>query len=272
MQIIKTNKLAITAVFFIVAVVFWLFVHKPSVFISQSNTDINQAKSVFSNNGFNNAIDSLAKPVETTKLDTIASNNFPEIYNLTPEEEADAVAWLAAHGERRSSNNEYAGYDIETLKTLVKNGDLQAVDALGNAYLMSFGRDAADQFYMDMAARGLTHIFHSIGLNVSVFDYKNAQTTEEKSAAAIEVLALYNVAKLRGDRWINITMANSFVRMNNIQLSTDDKQKIELRSQEIYNQLQAKRTELGLGDFDNSVPQAVNKYFDRFEYLQSLSN
>ena len=31
--------------------------------------------------------------------------------------------------------------------------------------------------------------------------------------------------------------------------------------------MQQKRTELGLGDFDNSVPASVKKYFDQFDFL-----
>jgi hypothetical protein len=48
----------------------------------------------------------------------------------------------------------------------------------------------------------------------------------------------------------------------NGRLSKDEWQKVESQAQEIYQDLVNKRQELGLGEFDNSVPESVKKYFE----------
>lgn len=203
------------------------------------------------------------------KVSNVSPNSLPERYKLTASEESEAKAWVAKMGGLSKGNTEYAQYSPETLKKLAQEGDSQAIDALGAYYLKELGVDAAKQFYFDAAVQGATQVFTHLAKIESYYKYGNAASVEEKNASVIEVVALYNVAKLRGNRWPNITGADSFINMNKIQLSEDDVQKIELRSQEIYDQLQQKRTELGLGAFDNSVPDSVKKYFDRFEYLNS---
>lgn len=190
---------------------------------------------------------------------------------LTNEEKLEAEAWFSKKGQVGKVNSEYLAYSAETLEKLVKNGDVDAIVPLGFEYLRRSGPEAAYQFYLEMAARGYTHVFSQIGNLEASYKYEKASSAEEQSLAAMEVLAAYNVAKLRGDRWPNIADASFFVRRNKIELSEQDKRKIEVRSQEIYDQVQQKRVELGLGQFDNSVPESVKKYFDYLESVTSKS-
>jgi hypothetical protein len=198
-------------------------------------------------------------------------DNANNMYQLTPEEKLEAEAWFAAKGQIGKVNSEYITYGIETLEKLVKDGDVNAIVPLGFAYLRRSGPEVALQFYLDMAAHGYTHVFSEIARLETAYKYEKAVAAEEKLVSAFEVLANYNVAKLRGDSWPYIIGADFFVSRYNIQLSVEDKLKIESRSQEIYEQIQQKRTALGLGAFDNSVPQSVKKYFDRMEYYLNES-
>lgn len=67
---------------------------------------------------------------------------------------------------------------------------------------------------------------------------------------------------LRGDRLPAIIGSKDFIKINKLDLSIEDQQKIQARSQEIYADLVQKRSALGLGEFDNSVPDSVNRYLD----------
>jgi hypothetical protein len=58
------------------------------------------------------------------------------------------------------------------------------------------------------------------------------------------------------------------VANNNIQLTEEDKQLIETRAQEIYNNLSKHRDALSLDEFDNYVPESVNQYFGEVETIQ----
>lgn len=208
-------------------------------------------------------------------VDVSASSNstspLQKNYQLTTEEKMEAEAWFAAKGQIGKVNSEYLTYSIETLEKLVKDGDINAIVPLGFAYLRRSGPEVALQFYLDMAARGYTHVYSQIGNLETSYKFEKAASAEEMSLSAIEVLANYNVAKLRGDRWPNITDGQFFIQRYKVQLSAEDQQQIDVRSREIYDQVQQKRTELGLGNFDNNVPESVKKYFDRMEYYLNES-
>lgn len=56
--------------------------------------------------------------------------------------------------------------------------------------------------------------------------------------------------------------AYSYLKANNIEISSEDKASIQKRGKEIYSSLENERVSLGLSKFDNNVPVGVVKYFD----------
>ena len=269
---LKANTIKTFAFVFTFIIVALYFATRSSFFAIERNAVVNNTSTVVEPMAKSQSRADLSVSKNTMAFDVGSAaikpvEGFESTDKLTPREASEAKAWLASKGHIGQVNSEYLTYNIETLDKLVNSGDVQAIVPLGLAYLRRSGIDTANQFFLDMAARGYTHVFNTMGSFLETDRNNNSVTTEEKASSAIEILANYNVAELRGDRWPNIASANSFIRSNNIQLSDEDLQKVNARSQEIYNQMQQKRTELGLGDFDNSVPASVKKYFDQFDFL-----
>ena len=91
--------------------------------------------------------------------------------------------------------------------------------------------------------------------------YQNSPE-EKKRPVLIEAAAYISVAASRGDlynfKYMGIGLYESRF---NMKLSESDLNLVSSRAQEIYNSLESQRIELGLGQFDNSIPPAIKEYF-----------
>lgn len=189
-----------------------------------------------------------------------------------PMESEELVRWRLDRGYPDDSNP-YDSYDETTLKALVDAGDIRAMHTLANIYaqagnLSDSDREAIADLYRKAALYGSTFAFLHLGVQQESA-YANLSTDDPKRhATALEILATYNVAALRGDRMPNIARGNHFVEQNNIQLSEEDRQYIDSRSHEIYTNLSKHRYALALDEFDNEVPDAVQQYFSDVESIQ----
>jgi hypothetical protein len=186
----------------------------------------------------------------------------------SPQNKAEINAWLSARGYRPNFTDidEYASYDKATVEQLAQNGDIRAMQRLGDLLLgVDAGFAKSKSAFTDAAVHGSTAAMEAIGTVLESFVYSNAKTVLEKREAVLDVLAWYNAAALRGDRLPISESAGSFIRINKIGLSDQDRVEIQARSQKIYDDLLQKRRALGLGEFDNTVPDSVNKYFDFLE-------
>lgn len=183
----------------------------------------------------------------------------------SPQNAAEVNDWFGARGYDfgKGSNNEYASYDIDTLEKLAQAGDVRAMKYWGKAvYGTVGGFEKAKASYINAAIHGSTDAINAVGLAMESSLYSNAKLAEEKNIAALEILAWYNAAALRGDRLPAIIGSKDFIKINKLDLSEEDQQKIQTRSKEIYDDLVQKRRALGLDEFDNSVPDSVNRYLD----------
>lgn len=189
-----------------------------------------------------------------------------------PIESEELIEWRLERGYPDEANS-YDNYDEATLNTLADSGDVRAMHTLAEQYarrgnLSDEDKKAVADIYRAAALHGSTFAFLHLGIqqeatfgNLSADDPKRHET-------AIEILATYNVAALRGDKMPNIARGNHFVAQNNIQLTEEDKQQIQSRSQDIYNNLARHRYALSLEEFDNSVPESVSQYFSEVEAVQ----
>lgn len=189
-----------------------------------------------------------------------------------PVESEELIEWRLERGYP-DENNSYNGYDEVTLNTLADSGDIRAMHKLAEHYASRDNLSDADKavisdIYREAAVYGSTFALLYLGVqqesayaNLSADDPKRHET-------AIEILSTYNLAALRGDKMPNISRASYFLSQNNIQLSDEDKQTIQSRSQEIYNNLARHRYALSLDEFDNSVPESVSQYFSEVEAVQ----
>lgn len=194
----------------------------------------------------------------------------------TPAETAEVKKWFAQHGELFGEVDlEYQSYDENTLRSLGGNGDIRALHRLAEIcldkdhyMLEGYGPAAAEGHLWMAAILGSSKALADLALmhDVRVFGAPNMSDAEKRSVA-IEVLARYNAASLRGNRYPNINDASAFKETYQIDLSAGEQVLVNQRSKEIYENMSAKRRELGLNEFDNSVPDSVSNFFTSQELI-----
>lgn len=206
-----------------------------------------------------------AKPVIS------AMNSLDEEIKI-PLESEELVRWRLERGYPDESNS-YDSYDEATLNALAETGDVRAIHKLAEFYgsrgeLSDAEREVVASLHRRAALYGSTFAFLYLGIEKESAYTRLPQDDPKRHATAIEILATYNVAALRGDKMPNLARGKHFVSNNNIQLTEEDKQLIEARAQEIYNNLSKHRDALSLDEFDNYVPESVNQYFGEVETIQ----
>lgn len=159
------------------------------------------------------------------------------------------------------SIDEYASFDMDTLRQLKEAGDLRA-----NSHYMRKLADGTKEGYfkmrdeaMDLAAKGSIEALELCGLLTKSSGGRHTGVSERQSE--LDYLVWYKTAELRGNR-LPMIGAYGQIEVGGIApLSKAEWQQVDERAQELYQSLLKKRKEMGLGDFDNSVPDEVKKYF-----------
>ncbi len=193
----------------------------------------------------------------------------PEIKTLagTPSEAEVVRKWEESRGRfDEESLKDYAGYDLDTLRSLVANGDVKAMIALARLYVSEqYAGEYGVKYSMPLlkvaAIHGSSYAMELYAIQYEAEHFVNG--TSDRNVL-LETLSWNNAAALRGDVYPN-NSATLDLRRKNIQLSANEIQSIRNRSEEIYQQLLSERKNMGLGDFDNSVPVEVQKYFAYLE-------
>ncbi|QEY17173.1 hypothetical protein D0C16_15015 [Cellvibrio sp. KY-GH-1] len=182
---------------------------------------------------------------------------------------AKIMSWFSARGnysfygpdEKRDIQN----YDLETLKKLSDSGDIRAMHELANRAETIEG---ANSILYRAAIFGSTAAISQIGSSIESWQNIDQLPDDQRNAFIVEALAHYEAATLRGDWWGSINDGGSLKRRYSYQPDEHDMARIRNRAKEIYDELQRQRTDLGLGDFDNTVPDEVMKFYE--EMLRPL--
>lgn len=195
-----------------------------------------------------------------------ASDEYPTIMG-SPQMAQEIKDWHRSRGYYVMNffgfpEDEYASYSMDTLRHLKESGDLRAhaffarklSDGTQEGYLKS-----RDEF-MELAARGSIEALHLSGFLTKSSDGRFTGLTKRENV--LDYLALYKVAEMRGSRLPMIEAYSSIEYGEVPPLSKVEWQQVEARAKEVYEGLAKKRQELGLGDFDNSVPDSVKMYFE----------
>lgn len=222
-----------------------------------------------SEQGLNDAKERLPKKIEVTSSIANANlNHIAEDKNWNPI--GDAVSseeikeWFAARGNYSffspDSLSDYQGYDIETLTRLSDSGDIKAMHVLA---------DRANNFsdlrsiLFKASIYGSTEALIQLGsLNENDEGNIGEKSPEVQKAKILTALAYYEVAQMRGDWWGNIAAGKSLIERYKVDFTEQDKLLIKNLSEQIYNDLQVRRSELGLGEFDNSIPDSVIRFYE----------
>ncbi len=268
----KKTGLIIGLVAASIAIILWLNSSKNNFISSEQHTQLEIKQTASIEYGLPSARQKTAQETTQPVTQTTAEKVSPIVADFqsimgNPADMAQVKSWFDTRGYVYwgEANNEYGSYSEDTLKKLSESGDIRAMKKLGDLYLRQYGFEKAKQVYVNAAVYGSTDALESVGTTTNFNAYIQGKTPEAKQAAAIEILAWYNAASLRGDRWPNIGGAKSFISINNFEVTDEISAQIQKRSQEIYEDLAQQRRNLGLGEFDNTIPASVEQYFQQLE-------
>jgi|GEM_PF-337192 len=204
--------------------------------------------------------------VKTTTKDSSSSHYEWPTISGSPANREEMDQWLYSRGYTSSlsgKDEEYKSYSLETLKTLADGGDIHAMTALAAKI---HDRAQSTKLIKRAAVYGSTEALQLLALrsdtNYDLAEYEGKLSVEDKRKLLLESMAYNEVAVLRGDKVTWYYGESSFKNSRKIDFTETEWQQIKERAQVIYNELQQQRTELGLGEFDNSVPDSVKKYAD----------
>ena len=157
----------------------------------------------------------------------------------------------------------YENYGIETVEQLARDGDIKALRTLVRMYLTKGDPELIMTTLRETAMRGSSEALILIGMieepSRDSYEFKGPDGDVLYKKMMLESLAIFKAASIRGDKEVDMRITEA---RSQLTLTLDDERYIEQRGTEIYNDMQEKRNALGLGPFDNSVPQQVKDYFD----------
>ncbi len=189
--------------------------------------------------------------------------------SFTQADTHDFFSWMSIRGHfSNQERQDYEHYDQKTLEALADNGDLKAIDALGDLYLNKGDAKTAAIYFERGAVRGSTFAIETLGIILT----PGVSTQEEnRRSQVLESLAMIKTMALRGDDaradMENETLIKHYEYLyeTKLDLTQEEQQQIDKRATDIYNTWQEKRREMGLGDFDNSQPRGVKNFFGLFK-------
>jgi hypothetical protein len=204
----------------------------------------------------------------------IENPNSKAVTDLTPEEGREWLSWTRSRGVISEEDlNYYRYYDRKTLESFAASGDLKAIDLLFDMEFLNEDENHLASYYARQGA--IRGSIVDISRLVIFLHYDELLSPEENQHNFYEALALCKIQELRGDELFSaqetagvISGYERYVK-NKIVLTSEEQQKINQRAQEIYDEWQAERHKLGIGDFDNSRPDGVEKLFNHVKALSS---
>jgi len=153
----------------------------------------------------------------------------------------------------------YENYPTEELEELANTGDLAAIDVLALRYSASGKPDEMNATWRKGVVYGASS--HAVAL-AGGYVAKYGSTfgsPEEKTESVIEGLAWYNIAIIRRDPYAEGFLEDDIKHLN-LDLTAFSQDKVDQRTAEIYKALSEEREGLGLGAYDNDVPENLEEY------------
>lgn len=198
----------------------------------------------------------------------------------TDKEAYEVKKWFTVRGSpwggEIDNQNVYKNYDLNILESLSNNGDILAMHILADRHMErelqpggngEKGIELQRNTLLKAATYGSTWALFQLGLSLS----SEAGLTSGQAGhkMMLDSFAYYDVAEMRGDKMPNIHNRNATSESDKIQLNEEDQQYILKKSQEIYQGLVTNRRTLGLGDFDNNVPESVKRFYARMAEIEN---
>jgi hypothetical protein len=182
---------------------------------------------------------------------------------------AEIRSWFTSRGTMgfsgKNSQHDYAGLDRSTLEKMLNDGNISTLFSL--IYNDDFVLSRHEIFdYIEKAAIwGSTDALLQASINSETYAIGSGQTMthEEREKFIVDAFAYLRTAELRGDWWPSIQSKDRLLKTFNSFMTEEVRLEIDIRSNEIYNDLEQKRISQGLGAFDNSVPESVIEFYGR---------
>lgn len=185
---------------------------------------------------------------------------------LTSTEMAVKSDWMRRTGRSSEDRETYKSYSDEQLQDLIEHGDTNAMYEMEDRKLVSEGTQAAIPFAEKEIVYGSLKGISTMAIYLGP-DMSSDLPIDELKKQLMESTAYYKFYSMRGDQYsaklFSETQIKSFETAYKIDqvFNEDDEAWINNRATELYDHYQAERYKLGLGDFDNEVPQEVRTFF-----------
>lgn len=213
----------------------------------------------------------------------------PEVtLGLSSSDKADIRDWHKADVLTiDAANSDYASYDESLLSELAQSGDVKAMKLLVTRYLKRSNETSDLEVISELSEKidalveksviyGDRELFGMMpGKNLLKAKLVSPLSSPaEKRDAAINLLAYGEFMGLRGslgDKYQEqMTLYSTYSNYGlPQQLSENDKTVIRTQAKSIYDEYEQKRLHLGLGAFDNTIPEGKKKAFE-LQYQQYL--
>ncbi|WP_020207535.1 hypothetical protein [Gilvimarinus chinensis] len=186
------------------------------------------------------------------------------------------------------NDEDYKVYDLETLLSLAEGGDVKAMKVAALKMMdKSEKAESAEEslkyhesylellesavVYGDREVLGLLRTKYVDGSPLLM----DSASEAEKANAMIEALAYYEFLGLRGDFGGKYYGQKFFFKSfmpEKTSLSSIEVRGVKKRAKDIYDHYEGQRLELGLGPFDNSIPEAFQVHIQalKAEYAQEM--
>jgi hypothetical protein len=166
--------------------------------------------------------------------------------------------WFDLLSEDFNGAPDYRNYPKDVLEKLASEGDLRALHTLARKPMRTVERRG---ILTKAATYGSTFALIQIANGITTQkDFMPNPTEENKRLAIMDALAYVEVVKMRGEIIASKENAITIRDVYHFVPTEGERQLIQEKAQVIYNDLNSKRKELGLDEFDNSVPPIVEAH------------
>lgn len=167
----------------------------------------------------------------------------------------------------------YLNYDDDTLQKLGANGDLLAMEILVDKAMDNYeiDQDRAEKAIEKAIIYGSTRavmvkaILETSGGSSAI--YIDGKDSPEYRDAMRESLAWFQFGMMRGDLTLR-HFAQREIKRAGFEMTDEDKMEIDRQARKIFKDMLDRRRELGLGEYDNDVPEGLENYFDLFSAVE----
>ncbi|MFZ5841850.1 MAG: hypothetical protein ACOY3E_03035 [Pseudomonadota bacterium] len=182
----------------------------------------------------------------------------------TPEEEVIIREWqeslgyvdyIEQNGVMVPQSNSYDSYPVKTLQQIADLGDRNAQLLFAQKMMEAGNVEAAKPYLIQASVRGFTKSV--IDLAQIHMDIGSQTDINGAKESMIEAYAWLVVASRRGD--LNGDLLRQGIQRGPFKLDNADVQRAEEVARGKYDSLLAERRRIGLPDFDNAAPAAMEK-------------